>query len=366
MKILYGVQGTGNGHVTRARHMAESFGNQSDIEVDYLFSGRSAHAFFDMENFGHYQTKRGLTFFTDNGQIRYRKTILKNNLVTFLNEVSGIRIKDYDLVINDFEPVSAWAAKKAGIPSLSISHQAAFLHHIPKKDQNIMDKLLTQYFAPTRYALGTHWYHFGHSIIPPVVASDLIQSASNMVVDPTQNTTVLVYLPFESLIKIKSQLQVLSEWQFVCYHPHVSVATRDKNIVFEPLSTKQFKQDLIKCSGVISNSGFELSTECLSIGKPLLVKPLKKQYEQISNAYTLQKLGLCEVINDINPEDIDEWLQSKKSVKIDFPTNCNDLVEWIKQGDWQSSEKICQSLWQQVHYPSQVKDKLDNLACAHQ
>ncbi|MBP7664242.1 MAG: glycosyltransferase, partial [Shewanella sp.] len=39
MRILYGVQGTGNGHLSRARVMAKALMKQ-DIEVDFLFSGR--------------------------------------------------------------------------------------------------------------------------------------------------------------------------------------------------------------------------------------------------------------------------------------------------------------------------------------
>ncbi len=39
MKILYGIQGTGNGHITRARVMASCF-KELGIDVDYVFSGR--------------------------------------------------------------------------------------------------------------------------------------------------------------------------------------------------------------------------------------------------------------------------------------------------------------------------------------
>ena len=46
MKILYGIQGTGNGHVTRARVMANAF-KQMGVEVDYVFSGRAQQNYFD-------------------------------------------------------------------------------------------------------------------------------------------------------------------------------------------------------------------------------------------------------------------------------------------------------------------------------
>lgn len=358
MKILYGIQGTGNGHITRARHMAKALAGHEDIQVDYFFSGRERANFFDMEIFEEYSNKRGLTFITENGRIKHLQTALKNNFFSLVSDIKSTNLTQYDLVLNDFEPVTAWAAKTQGVPSLSVSHQAAFLSHVPKKNQTFVDKVITQYFAPTQYNLGTHWYHFGHNIIPPFVSKELLDYATK---PRASNNKILVYLPFESLSAVQEQLEVLSEWQFICYHPYITQAHNIRNISFQPLSTQLFKKDLLVCSGVISNCGFELSTECLSLGKPLLVKPLHKQYEQISNAYTLQKLGLCEVIDSINAEQIDDWLQTKEGTQVSYPTDCNDLIDWIKQGKWQSSQEICQSLWKQVIFPHGVKDKLDKL-----
>ena len=361
MKILYGVQGTGNGHITRARHMAESLANDESISVDYLFSGRQYNGYFDMQVFNNYTTKRGFTFITERGQVKHAKTILNNNPLEFLKDVTNCDVSKYDLVINDFEPVSAWAARKKGVPSLSISHQAAFLHQVPKKDQGLIDKIITKYFAPTTYSLGTHWYHFGHSIIPPVISKELTSNRHIHSVSKTSQLPILVYLPFESMADIEEQLLILSDEDFVCYHPQVKHHKKVKNISFKPLSNTQFKKDLIASAGVISNCGFELSTECLSLGKPLLVKPLRKQYEQLSNAYTLKQLGLCELIVDLNAEDIDDWLQQKQGVKVDFPTNCDSLVKWIKQGHWQNTDDICATLWKQVHFPNLIKNRLDYL-----
>ena len=67
MRILYGVQGTGNGHLTRARIMAKALA-AAGAEVDWVFSGRPKEKFFDMEAFGDYQVYRGLTFATQSGK----------------------------------------------------------------------------------------------------------------------------------------------------------------------------------------------------------------------------------------------------------------------------------------------------------
>ena len=132
MKILYGVQGTGNGHVTRARIMAKAFAAKG-VHVDWIFSGRPREDFFDMEAFGEYKTFRGLTFAVKSGKILFLKTAMQANLVQLNKDIKSVNVEGYDLIINDFEPVSAWAAKRAGKKVIGISHQNAFHYNIPKK-----------------------------------------------------------------------------------------------------------------------------------------------------------------------------------------------------------------------------------------
>ena len=50
MKLLYGVQGTGNGHISRARMMAQHFADKN-VDVQFLFSGRDPEHYFDMDIF---------------------------------------------------------------------------------------------------------------------------------------------------------------------------------------------------------------------------------------------------------------------------------------------------------------------------
>lgn len=55
MRVLFGVQGTGNGHISRSRTLARALAAQG-IEVDYLFSGRARDGYFEMEAFGDYRS----------------------------------------------------------------------------------------------------------------------------------------------------------------------------------------------------------------------------------------------------------------------------------------------------------------------
>jgi uncharacterized protein (TIGR00661 family) len=354
MKILYGIQGTGNGHITRARILNNAFKQRNDIKVDYLFSGRERSKYFDMEDFGQFDTKTGLTFVTRNGSIDRIATIKQTKLLRFIKDVKTLNLDQYDLVLNDFEPISAWAAKLQGKPSLSISHQAAFCQSVPTEGVDFIDNLLTKYFAPTRYSLGVHWYHYNQSVIPPFVESGVHRRQPH---DKRQVFT-LVYLPFESIDSIKNTLTTLSEHTFICFHPDINAQHKEQNIEWRPPSKTGFQQALQDCQNVIGNAGFELATECISLGKPILTKPLKGQFEQLSNAKALQDLGLSHTIYRLDTDLIEDWLEKAQGNTVTFPSDPQQLVDWLKAGEWENTQSICKQLWTQVKFPATVQQKL--------
>ena len=85
MKILYGVQGTGQGHISRARALALAL-RDWPVEVTWLFSGRARENLFDMDIFGDYAHRRGLTFKTRAGRMQYWATVRGNSLPRFLRD----------------------------------------------------------------------------------------------------------------------------------------------------------------------------------------------------------------------------------------------------------------------------------------
>ena len=123
MKVLYAVQATGNGHVSRAREAIPHFEEHCDLDV--AVSGSQADV--DLPHDPDYQLS-GLSFtFGKNGGIDHLRTIRDLRPIQLLRDIRSFPVEDYDLVVNDFEPVTAWAAKRKGVPSVSFSHQASFL-----------------------------------------------------------------------------------------------------------------------------------------------------------------------------------------------------------------------------------------------
>ncbi|MDF2153244.1 MJ1255/VC2487 family glycosyltransferase [Vibrio sp. CAU 1672] len=343
MRILYGVQGTGNGHIARARAMSEAF-NTQDVQVDYLFSGRDPHKYFSMAAFGKYQTRRGFTFFTEKGAVNFAKTALNNNLIEFVQEVRDLDLSGYDLVLNDFEPISAWAARKQNKACIGISHQNAFRYPVPLKGANWFDKSVIAHFAPARYYLGLHWYHFDQPLLPPIVRTHALDNCTE--------AFVLVYLPFEAINDICELLFHFTQQNFVCYHPDVIEAEWVENVELRPLCYHSFQHHLHRCNGVIANGGFELPSEALSLGKKLLLKPLAGQFEQQSNVATLEALGLAGTMDHLDVSTVRHWLGQQQAESVKYPDVAQAIVDWIMQGSWGSADMLSRQLWEQVDFPS--------------
>ena len=340
MRILYGVQATGNGHISRARAM-EPYLRQQGAEVDFLFSGRPAEQFFDMQAFGHYQLRQGLTFVTAAGRVNYWQSFRQASVRQLWHDVRQLDLSRYDIILNDFEPVTAWAARRQKKPCIGIGHQYAFLHPIPMENANLLSQGIFRYFAPANYSLGLHWHHFNAPILPPIIHTTFEAVAS-------EPTLVLVYLPFEDQQQVLQLLSPLTEYQFSVFGPGLP-AQQLGHIQTQPPSLDAFKQTLARCSAVLSNAGFELISEALQLQKRILVKPLQGQMEQQSNALALTKLGLAERSDSLNSAVIANWLHSDSQLRqVQYPDVAKAICQWLAADTPDQAASLSKALWQQV------------------
>ncbi|TAK62893.1 MJ1255/VC2487 family glycosyltransferase [Methylobacter sp.] len=339
MKIFYGVQGTGNGHITRARVMAKEL-YAAGIDVHFQFTGRPADKYFDMEVFNGYQSRTGLTFHTEKGHVSYLKTALDAKPITFIRDMKSLDLSGYDLVISDFEPVTAWAAKSQKKPVLGIGHQYAFNHKIPKEGSDPIANQVMKYFAPADKGIGLHWHHFGQPILPPIIETPEMPKS-------IIKNKIIVYLPFEDQNEVIRLLSPFKKFDFHIYSPE-PVPCTFSHIICKPLSRDGFQKDLYDCAGIISNAGFELASESLQLGKKILAKPLHAQMEQISNAAALQQLGYGHVMHDMNSFVIDHWLHDNRAVHITYPNIAKVLVQWIQDGMPEMDEDFIEAIWNTV------------------
>ena len=108
-----------------------------------------------------------------------------------------------------------------------------------------------------------------------------------------------------------------------------------------------FKQDLMKASGVICNSGFELISECLYLGLPILTKPVQGQMEQESNALALKKLALAHVMTSLDKTAIEHWFECRSyQARQPIPDVAKAIVAALLSEDKIRVSEISQRLWQ--------------------
>ncbi|MCC5856174.1 MAG: glycosyltransferase [Idiomarina sp.] len=346
MKILVGIQGTGNGHLSRCHALAEALVAEPRIEVDYLVSGRAPEKLFDMEIFGDFRWRAGLSFHVRDGRVSLLDTLSRNPWRQFWQDVRDLDVRDYDLVVTDFEPVTAWAARRQGVRCIGMGRQYAFFNHLQHVQINPMNRAMLKQFAPCDTVLGMHWEDSGLHVIPP-----LIHGAQHA--QPSERPEILVYLPFEPLTQIVWLLKHFPEYEFKVYHPDAAQAMQFTglgdgkcNIEFYTPSRSGFAAHFARASGVISNAGFETSSEALARGKKLLVKPLHGQFEQLANARCLADRGLASMMDELNPAAVGLWLEKGQPIRIDWPDVAPQLTQWLADGARESVASLNHRLWQ--------------------
>lgn len=347
MKILYGVQGTGNGHISRARAMNKYLGERG-IDIDFLFSGRERENYFDMEEFGEWRCHKGLTFLHEAGNLKIIKTARQASPWTLIKDIKQLDLKPYDLVLTDFEPITAWAAKFQNKTCIGIGHQYAFAYSVPLRGDNFFTRALMKYFAPAKASLGLHWHHFGQAILPPI-------AETHSTTDQVEKKKILVYLGFEEVDDVLQYLESFNDFNFVYYGPFANYERCD-HVQLKPLSREGFKYDLATAEGVICNAGFELGSEAIQLGKKLLVKPLQGQLEQLSNAFALEELGLAMSMDTLDETTTRRWLDNFESKRICYPNVAKAIAEWISQRGWESpdtKDELVRSLWSAVERNAQ-------------
>ncbi len=283
MKILYAIQGTGNGHISRAREIVPLL--QAHGDLDILISGTQADVKLAQDI--KYQLHGFSFIFGKRGGVNHFETWRNMNLFRFKKDMDAIPLHDYNLIINDFEPITAWACKTQKIESVSLSHQASFKSKkVPRPKTIDWGKLILSHYAPTTHHVGFHFDRYDDYIYTPVIRSEI------RALKPTNLGHYTVYLPAISDRNLVKLLQQIPSIRWEVFSKHTKQSYGAGNVFVEPIHNEKFNKSLASCEGLFTGGGFEGPAEALFLGKKLLVAPMKFQYEQQCNAYALKQFGI--------------------------------------------------------------------------
>ena len=334
--ILYGVNGEGAGHSTRAKEVLTHLRKQ----------GHTLHvASFDrgLRNLGdEFEVTEvfGFRLTYVNNRVRFKRTIARNLLTAPQAAKSSRRLKDLaaawkiDLVITDFEPLSCHVGRRMGLPVISIDNQHCLTNAVvsyPRQYQRdaAAARLVTRMMTPHADAYLVISFFTAPVkkrntfLFPPLLRQQILDAI------PSQGEHILVYVtsPAPLLTKVLSTVR----GRFIAYG--FGREGPEGNVLYKKPSLDGFFRDLTSASAIVANSGFSLVTEALHLGKPYLAVPVEHQFEQIFNAYWLQKTGYGAYWEELNKERVESFLYN-------LPLYREKLTAYPRQGNGALLAKI--------------------------
>ncbi len=321
MKILYSVQATGNGHISRAIELLPFL--QQYGEVDVLLSGSNSHLNPDLPI--KYRSKGVSLFYGNKGGLDYWKMLKDFSLKRIWNEAKALPVDQYDIVLNDFDSITSLACKLKNVPSVGFGHQASFRSsNVPRPLKNdIAGEIILNHYATSSAYVGLHFKQYDNFIFSPVLKNKILNA------DVSNKGYVTVYLSHYSDEVIKKTLHQIQGIRFEVFSKKVKQVSVDKNITFIPISNQEFTNSMINSLGVITGAGFETPAEALYLGKKLLCLPILGQYEQLCNTESLKEFGIS-VINKIENNfhlKIENWLNSQAPTQLALTNSTYEIVQ---------------------------------------
>jgi uncharacterized protein (TIGR00661 family) len=321
MKIFYAIQATGNGHISRAIQLypyLQKFGT-----VDFFLSGNNASL----------DTGLPIKFKSEGCSLHYSKCgglnywdIAKNiKPLQLYKEAKALPLKNYDVVINDFESITALACKLQNVQSVQFGHQASFTSDATPRPEkkSIMGELILKHYAPSPKNIGLHFEKYDSFIFPPIIKDEITKA------EPTNLKHITIYLPSFQKDCLEKAFKKIKDVAFHWFLSDIEFKYTDGNITYCPINQQLFNQSLLSCNGIITGGGFETPAEALYLGKKILSIPIQNHYEQECNAEALKRMGIpviYEVGNDFD-KIIENWLNSN----IQYPSmQANNIPETLQ------------------------------------
>ena len=323
MKIFYAIQATGNGHISRATQLypyLQKFG-----EVDFFLSG----------NYASLKTDLPIKYKSDGCSLHYSKCggldyweIAKNiQPIQMYKDAKSLPLKDYDVVINDFDSITSLACKMQKVNSVQFGHQASFVsENTPRPEKrSIKGEMILKHYANSPKQIGLHFEKYDSFIHPPIIKDEIVLA------EPKDLKHITVYLPSFDKDCLEKAFNKLSDVQFHWFLNDIQTKHTVGNITYFPVSQKLFNESLIHCHGIITGGGFETPAEALYLQKKILSIPIRDHYEQECNAAALKKLGVPVVyeVGDNFDQIIENWLNSVVIYPKMEANNINETLQFL-------------------------------------
>jgi uncharacterized protein (TIGR00661 family) len=316
MRLLFGICGIGHGHTYRQLPLIEHFAQSSENQLVLFAYGESLQVF--TERFAgnpaiaiervavpfYAGTHSGLDFeATAQRPSNRAEDYLAINCAAMAR--AAARIGRPDLVISDYEPVSAQYAYAFDAPLATVDQQSKYLcGEFPTSlgGAGFLDEVmrLRMFFPKAALRLACSFFAVAPragatesvTVCPPILS----EAITLLVRRPRQGRPlILVYLssqqPFgQGLAEVEAILHSQPAAEFHLFGRGLGRRQSGNSTTHEH-GDAEFHQVLASCHGIVSTAGHMLLSEAMFLGIPVYAIPLGV-YEQQMNAHVIASNGL--------------------------------------------------------------------------
>ncbi len=303
-RILIGIMGDAGGHISLALAVANEMPHH-----EFLFIGGGR--VLDLRGMGYAVEEVPVpsTYYVNNrvdviATVRNAAEVLLGRKRT-VERIADI-VKDFDpaLILTSYEYFTPLAARKLGIPCVSIDNNHFFnkcVHETPRGQTvgRLMYSLpLRWMFSNADYYLVSTFFKLPPAqvceteVFPPVLRRAVLE------VEPADGDHVLVYQTSPTFRRLVPALEQIPH-KVIVYG--LGYQRASKNLEYKPPSSTNFLKDLATCRYLITNGGHNAIAEALYFGKPVFSFPIRFAYEQFFNAFMVASLRYGDYSLDATP-----------------------------------------------------------------
>ena len=320
--IVYGVAGEGRGHATRAQTLIDELRKRHRLVVcshDYGYQMLSA-AFRGSD----VQVREipGLSFqYRRDGSLSYTRSVAvalpylgalnrnRRSLAKLLDSFGA------DLVITDFEPLTARAAKHLGVPFISLDHQ----HFLDISDFSALPLGLRAKAAFIKPSVGAYYTGQIATIVssfaflplrkedPSIKCVGVLMRPQVLAADKTHGQHLVAYFRrrapagvLEALKNCGREVRVYG----------LGTLSAEGKLRYRPIDPHAFMVDLASSAALVTTAGNQLVGEALYLEKPVFAVPEPGNFEQCVNAFLLERegVGVSAGADEVQAERIKRFL----------------------------------------------------------
>jgi uncharacterized protein (TIGR00661 family) len=301
MRILYGAFAQGQGHFSKAAVLVPVL-ERAGHTVRVISSGApQAPAGYDFRWHRHFT---GLpAFVARDGQTRYGETARTwlRHLPQVFSQLLTVRsiVRDFapDIVVSDFEPLTASPIIEAKCEVVALSRQVAlFDSKVPLPggmswERKLARTVIRLFTAGADRQYGYHYAPASSRCLPPVIRHDLAT------VRPSSGEHLVVYNVYHTIAD--GSAEALIDWATRRRIPVRAYGFPDMPrgiqglVDFKASSRHGILKDMAESRAVITSAGLTTAVEAFLLRKPVCVVPIPGQWEQHANAFHLDSLGIA-------------------------------------------------------------------------